>query len=443
MTQTSHSDDRSAARSRPLKVLLLSLYHPEIVRGGAQQVCFDLFSELEERDDVDATLLAAIDPSLSAFYKTGAVITGFDGRDRQFLYLSRDYDYQWHKTSSRRAVEALAEFLRITNPDVVHVHHFLLFGIDVLTLIRRTVPGARIVFTFHEFMALCHADGHLLRRTDGSICPGPSMVRCSQCFPDLAHSYFFLREQWFRRHLQSADVLTVPSPFMIDRWRTFGLDADRIVCVSNGLPEASMDPVRETEHHERQTFGFFGQLVDVKGVGLILEAVDILARQGFDAYRIEINGDNLRFASDALRHRVEDAMAEAAGGAPGAAPIAFNGAYGRADLQRRMRRVDWCLIPSLWPETHCLVLSEAWAHGVVPIAADVGALGDRISHDKNGLLFSVGDAHSLADAIRRAASDPDLRARLAGAAPAQMTAREMTNAYLSVYRDAFTPAAQA
>ena len=41
-----------------MKVLLVSLFHPEIVRGGAQQVCYELFQGLKERDDVDVTLLA-------------------------------------------------------------------------------------------------------------------------------------------------------------------------------------------------------------------------------------------------------------------------------------------------------------------------------------------------------------------------------------------------
>ena len=44
-----------------MKVLLISIFHPEIVRGGAQQVCYELFQGLKERDDVNATLLAVVD----------------------------------------------------------------------------------------------------------------------------------------------------------------------------------------------------------------------------------------------------------------------------------------------------------------------------------------------------------------------------------------------
>ena len=52
-----------------------------------------------------------------------------------------------------------------------------------LALTRKVLPKARIVFTFHEFLAICNADGHMLRKTDRSLCTHASPVRCHQCFP--------------------------------------------------------------------------------------------------------------------------------------------------------------------------------------------------------------------------------------------------------------------
>ena len=43
---------------------------------------------------------------------------------------------------------------------------------------------ARIVFTLHEFLTICAADGHMVRRTDRSLCDRASPVRCHQCLPD-------------------------------------------------------------------------------------------------------------------------------------------------------------------------------------------------------------------------------------------------------------------
>jgi glycosyltransferase involved in cell wall biosynthesis len=180
-----------------MKVLLISIFHPELVRGGAQQVCYELFKGLKSRAGIEPVLLAAVDPSFKALYKSGAQITGFDGRDGEFLYLSRDYDYLWHKVSSHALARSFAEFLELVQPDVVHFHHFLLLGIDLLTLTRRVLPNARIVFTFHEFLSICDAHGHMLRPFDNSLCTLASPVRCHQCFPERPPEHYFVREMWF------------------------------------------------------------------------------------------------------------------------------------------------------------------------------------------------------------------------------------------------------
>ena len=35
-----------------MKVLLLSLFHPELVRGGAQQICYELFEGLKAQPGI-------------------------------------------------------------------------------------------------------------------------------------------------------------------------------------------------------------------------------------------------------------------------------------------------------------------------------------------------------------------------------------------------------
>jgi hypothetical protein len=44
------------------KILLVNLFHPELVRGGAQQACYELFRGLQERSDVEVTLLTSTAP---------------------------------------------------------------------------------------------------------------------------------------------------------------------------------------------------------------------------------------------------------------------------------------------------------------------------------------------------------------------------------------------
>ena len=417
-----------------MKVLLVSLYHPELVRGGAQQICYELFTALKTSEGIEPTLLAAVDPSFKSLYKAGAQITGFDGREGEFIYLSRGYDYLWHKNTSMELAKSFAEFLELIQPDVVHFHHFHLVGIDLLTLTRRTLPKVRIVLTFHEFIAICDANGHMLRKSDNSLCSRASPIRCHQCFPELQPEHFFVREMWFKKHLAVVDEFTVPSKFMIERYVSWGLDPAKITHVTNGQPDYSQGRIPSTAREKRNRFGFFGQLVDNKGLWVLLRAVQQLRAEGFTDFIVEINGDNIQYASAARRAEIEAFLA-----AEGELPVAernvyFNGSYSVDQLSQRMARIDWCIVPSTWWEIFGLVISEAWMFKRPVIASNVGGPGERITHDKDGLLFEVADAASLAQAMRRACTEEGLWKCLVDGITPPALAEFMMKGYLSVYR---------
>ncbi|MCC6736263.1 MAG: glycosyltransferase family 4 protein [Bauldia sp.] len=418
-----------------LKVLVVSLYHPELIRGGAQQVAYELYQGLAATDGVDATLLASADQRWPSLFKSGARITGFDQRPGEYLFLSREYDHWWHRSGNVELVERFCQFLAETRPDVVHFHHFLTLGIDLLSATRRVLPEAKIVFTFHEFLSICNANGQMVRTFDRSLCTTASAVRCHQCFPNHSPESFFMRENWLKAHLGKVDRFTVPSAFMIDFYARWGIPREKIEHVTNGqqLPAPDAEPSVQPSG-PRKRFGFFGQLVDNKGVQVIFQAVTHLRMSGVTDFVVEINGDNLAYATPEFRAAFE-AFRAAEEALPAAERnIVFNGAYSHDELPRRMRRVDWCIVPSLWWEIFGLVISEAWNFGKPVIASDVGGMAERIGHDRDGLLFAVGDARALAETMRRAVTEEGLWAKLEAGIRKPATREEMTNAMLRVYR---------
>jgi len=417
-----------------MKILIISIFHPELVRGGAQQIAYELFRQLNAMPRAQAVFLAAIDPAQAAYYKPGACITGFDGRPDEYLFLSRGYDYWWHKTCDKRLLDAYAGFLRDVRPDVVHFHHFLLLGLDLITFTRHVLPDVRIVFTLHEFLAICDANGHMLRVHDNALCTRASPARCHQCFPSRGPEQFFLREQWVKRHFEAVDVFTAPSKFMIDHYVTWGLDRARVHHIANGQPDyAAGEALPPKPPGPRNRFGFFGQLVDNKGVWLLLEAAAHLRAEGFDDFFIEINGENLRFASEARRVAIE-AFRQAEAALPTEQRrVHFNGGYEVNQLAARMARVDWVIVPSVWWETYCLVISEAWMFGRPVIAANIGAMRERITDGTDGLLFGAGDPRALAATIKRAATETGLCERLAAGIAPSAGADAMVEAMAEIY----------
>jgi glycosyltransferase involved in cell wall biosynthesis len=418
-----------------MKILLISFYHPEVVRGGEQQICYELFQGLKARG-ADVTLLASVDPSIGYLYKSGARITGFDGRPDEFMFLSRDYDYVWDKVANVLLIESFIEFLQLIKPDVVHFHHFLTYGIDLLTLTRSVLPNAKIVFTAHEFLTICAAEGHMVRRTDHSLCTRASPVRCHQCLPGQPPEHYFMREMWMKTHLAAVDVFTTPSRFMIGQFVNWGLDESKFVHVTNARRMEYAAPAPNEPPHARNRFGFFGQLVDAKGVQIIFEAVNLLRAEGFTDFLVEINGDNIRFASKEIREKIE-AFLEAEQELPLAERnVLFNGAYHPDQLKQLMGRIDWCIVPSVWWEIFCLVISEAWSYQRPVIASNAGGPAERITHEVDGLLFDLGDARALARAMRRAATEAGLWERLSTGITPPPPREVMVEQFWQVYTQA-------
>jgi glycosyltransferase involved in cell wall biosynthesis len=90
------------------------------------------------------------------------------------------------------------------------------------------------------------------------------------------------------------------------------------------------------------------------------------------------------------------------------------GEYARADLPRLVAEnpCDVALFLSIWPETYCYALSDAYAVGLYPIALSFGALAERIAATKVGALLPSASTPAQINAailaeIARAAKWPN------------------------------------
>jgi glycosyltransferase involved in cell wall biosynthesis len=450
------------AKTQP-RTLFVSVFHPEIVRGGAQQAAYELFQGFR-RDGQDAIFLASIEPgNAPALFKPGAIITGFDQRENEYLLLTDSFEHSWYRNLNVRAIRWFSEFLREMKPDVVHFHHFMTIGIDLFLVARRVLPEARLVLTLHEMLAICKANGHMVRLKDRTLCTRASPVRCNQCFPDIAPEMFQLREDWIRQCLDSFDAYITPTHFLKQRYVEWGLPAEKVHVVANAQEDYARRPGVLTrpvtpaavpagpagngrDRRRAQAvappcnrFAFFGQLVDVKGLLVVFEALKLYAETHAEPIVFEINGANLNFASEEFRGKFDAFLADAAALKP-VVDVRFNGGYAMEDLPIRMARTDWVLVPSIWWEIFGLVVSEAFMFGKPPIVSNLGGIGERVEHDVNGLQFEVGDARSLMATLHRAATEAGLHARLSAASPRVPPVGDIVAEHLDVYRPAVVEA---
>ena len=93
--------------------------------------------------------------------------------------------------------------------------------------------------------------------------------------------------------------------------------------------------------------------------------------------------------------------------------VTLHGAVGKDALESLYARADLFVMPSLY-EGYGMALAEAMARGLPIVATRAGAAADT-APDEAALKVGPGDPVALAEALRRAIGDRELRARLAEA----------------------------
>ena len=108
----------------------------------------------------------------------------------------------------------------------------------------------------------------------------------------------------------------------------------------------------------------------------------------------------------------EARLRELAAGAGAAERVRFLGQRTREEVRAEYADCDAVVFPVIWEEPWGLVPLEAMARGRPVVATGRGGSGEYLRDGENALLFEAGDADGLAEAVRRLAADPGLRARL-------------------------------
>lgn len=156
--------------------------------------------------------------------------------------------------------------------------------------------------------------------------------------------------------------------------------------------------------------GFSGRLAAIKGIDVLLQALDQL-QEKFPQIRTVIVGDGVERANSetfVAAHR----MCER---------VHFAGQLERGAVMAAIKGFDIAAVPSR-EEGFGLSALEAMAVGVPVVASRVHALEEVVVDGKTGLLFILEDPSSLADSMVRLADDIVLRRELgaAGACHAAM-----------------------
>ena len=408
-----------------MRILFLCHAHPDLQAGGTEIFSHGLYRALRRRAGVEGAYLAGTSAGQRPA-SPGTPFQAIEGAADEVLLWTGGFDsFFLSQTDLHGVTPSLAALLTELRPDIVHIHHLLMLGTEVVALIRRVVPRARIVMTMHDYYALCANDGQMVT-TSGALCRTASPNACQRCFPARGTADMRLRQLAVQGALQEIDQLISPSRFLRDRLVAHGVPGERIAVLPNGIAgEAPAAPRPLRDGGRRDRFGFFGHINRFKGAALALRASARLSRAGV-AHAMTLHGGTA--------HQAPDVLAEFGDALLSAPDARHQGAYHRVDLPRLMAAVDWVVVPSLWWENAPLVIQEAFLHRRPVICADVGGMAEMVRDGVDGLHFAVGDPAELAEAMRRAADDPELWQHLTQAIAAPASIEDSADAHQALYR---------
>lgn len=284
---------------------------------------------------------------------------------------------------------------------LLHVHRFQGVGASILR--ARSAP---IVHTAHDF---CLVDTTSTTLRDGVLPPrlGPAQrlrARIVALSARRATTIVFPSERTRARHLELG----------------FGAAPALSRVVAHGWPAPPL-PVTATASPSRPRFVFLGRLQASKGIDLLLRA---WADARLDADLV-IAGDG-----------PERAAVEAAVG-DGVTYVGWVDAETKGAL---IRSATALVFPSLWPETFGLVIAESLLLGR-PVVATPAAAGELVVDGGNGVVAAEATPAAFAAALRRLATDADLRAAVTAGAIASAAGLDFdrhVDRIEAVYREART-----
>lgn len=384
-----------------MRVLIISHGHPMLSAGGAERAAYSLFEHLKKHRAVSAVVFAARATPEQVGHS--AQMGLFRGRRDEPLIAPPPAD--WPSLMSldyNELYKAVRELLAWTKPNVVHVHHFAFWSLDLLEILYRL--GTRVVFTFHEYMAICQNFGQMIK-VDRRLCEASSPAECHACFPDFTPGQFFLREQIFRSYLSYCDFFIAPSRFLLSRYVSWGVDPDVADVVENPVSPAILARCAALKSGNggragaaaelqraaaRVRIGFFGQINKFKGVDVLLRAVPLMSEQTKARLEIGIHGANLDQQEDAFKAEISSLL-EANDDV-----ITFYGPYENHRVLELMSSYDWIVVPSIWWENSPVVIQEAHLVGKPVLCARIGGMAEKVAEGHNGRYFEPGNPSDLA-----------------------------------------------
>jgi glycosyltransferase involved in cell wall biosynthesis len=300
-----------------------------------------------------------------------------------------------YSLQARRRMRALLDTVQ---PRIAHAHNiYHHLSPSVLPLLKER--GIPVVMTLHDLKLACPAYTMMRGGEPCESCRGGKLynVAVHRCIKgSLALSSLVMAEAYLHRALglysANVDRFVVPSKFLLEKLVEWGWPRERFVHIPNFVDIERFKPRAEAGRR----FVYCGRLDELKGLETLVRAA-ALSHQP-----VTLVGRG------PLEARLRALSAELG------ADVAFPGYLTKDALAAAIQEARAIIVPSECHENAPLALLEGYAAGRPVIGSRIAGIPELVHEDETGMLYPVGDAAALAEALSRFAALPDARVSAMG-----------------------------
>ena len=296
--------------------------------------------------------------------------------------------------------QIFTEVLEQYRPNLIHVHHLMNWPLSVLTIAKeKSIP---IVISLHDYFLLTPEFTWSSQRAVGEL---TSPRYANDVFNKDVSGYLQSRAASLKDALQGV-TLVAPSQYVADIHKEVFTAA--IEVIAHGIPRIEYDPNKVAT----PAFGYIGSFLPQKGFSVLLRA--------FKRYQLLGGIWNLRLFGGNLAFPVQG--------------VECYGMYQTTQLGGIADKFTVGIVPSVFPETFSLTVSELQLMNKYIIASAIGALPERLSDTTDrSITVTVGDIIALSDAMLKVELKLRSNPTLVPASIPVRTTDQMCKDYVELY----------
>ena len=346
------------------------------VTGGTFLTNKDLMKNVQKKFNV--FLLSAEKDTLNLYNYVNNELILIKEYDRNYNWSAKDFHNNW---LSYIYFDILNEY----KIDIIHIRHLLNHSFDLPKIAKKlNIP---VVLSFHDFYFICPF--YVLLNEDNNYCEGNCNDNLVNCYNPLESLNDInskkIINQW-RKNVFSmfkyVDYFVTTSEIVKDLFLKIypNMDKEHFKVIEHGRDFLNANEIYHEVPSENKPIKIVcpaNHINLMKGSELIknIKKADISNRLEFHFFG--------NCHDDIEKYGVN------------------HGTFERDDFFKKIKEIkpSFVGIFSIWPETFCHTLTEAWSCGIPVIGSNIGVIKDRILKENGGWLIDISNPDKAYDKI--------------------------------------------